>query len=130
MTHHTDDVAEGLTADDRARLAAITADADDATLARRVLGYYRDLDRAERTPRGLLYLHLGLLAGRLTRRAPIGVGVPVDAAPTENDLALFEHRLAVLAEFPQAAAATIADLERRLAELRAVITDLRKDEPA
>jgi hypothetical protein len=125
-----DDVAEGLTADDRARLAAITTDADDATLAQRVLAYYRDLDRAERTPRGLLYLHLGLLAGRLARRAAVGVGVPVSAAPAEDDLACFEHRLAVLAEFPQAAAATIADLERRLAELRAVITDLRKDGPA
>jgi hypothetical protein len=125
-----DDAVEGLTADDRARLAAITTDADDATLARRVLTYYRDLDRAERTPRGLLYLHLGLLAGRLARRAPLGVGAPDDAAPIGDDLPFFEDRLAVLVAFPQAAAATFADLERRLAELRAVITDLRKDEPA
>jgi hypothetical protein len=36
---------------------------DQVTVAALIRTYYRDLDRAERTPRGLLYLHLGMLSG-------------------------------------------------------------------
>ena len=30
--------------------------------------YYRDADRADRTPRPLLYAHIGILCGILSRR--------------------------------------------------------------
>lgn len=60
---------DALTADDRAQLAAMTHAEDPRALARLVLTYYTNLDRAERTPRGLLYMHLGLLAARLDRLA-------------------------------------------------------------
>ena len=67
----TDDTGEALTADDRAQLAAITHADDPRAIARLVHAYYRDADRADRTPRGVLYLHLGLLAGRLDRLASL-----------------------------------------------------------
>jgi hypothetical protein len=50
--------------DDDARLVRAIAEAEDqVTAARRIRDYYRDLDRADRTPRGILYLHLGMLSG-------------------------------------------------------------------
>jgi len=36
-------------------------------LADLVNAYYRDADRAARTPHGILQLHIGMLAGRLLR---------------------------------------------------------------
>jgi hypothetical protein len=59
--------ATTLTAGDRTDLAAIFAEPDPAAAARLVRAYYADYQRAERTPRGLLYLHLGFIAGLLER---------------------------------------------------------------
>jgi hypothetical protein len=61
-----------LTFDDRADLAAIARSEDPAEIAALIHAYYHDLDRAERTPRGLLYIHLGLLTGHLDRLARRG----------------------------------------------------------
>jgi len=60
--------APSLTDDDRARLLAIwdAGNEPDRTTAL-LRAYYGDLDRAERTPRALLYLHLGLLGGMIAR---------------------------------------------------------------
>jgi hypothetical protein len=52
--------------DDDARLTrAISEAPDQVTAAARIRDYYRDLDRADRTPRKILYLHLGMLSGIL-----------------------------------------------------------------
>ena len=48
---------------DRALAEAIFDAEDQVTLAALIRQYYRDLDRAERTPRGLLYVHIGMLCG-------------------------------------------------------------------
>lgn len=51
---------------DEARLRAIdaaVADQDRAAIVAQVKDYYRDFDRANRTPRALLYLHIGYLIG-------------------------------------------------------------------
>jgi hypothetical protein len=58
-----------LTDDDQARLAAIAQTRDPVTLSTLMHRYYGDKDRAERTPRDLLYLHLGLLCGVIERLA-------------------------------------------------------------
>jgi hypothetical protein len=50
---------------DAERLGAILEAEDGVTMAARIGDYYRDLDRADRTPRGLMYLHLGMLLGAL-----------------------------------------------------------------
>jgi hypothetical protein len=55
--------ADTLRPEDRAALDAINQARDGATIARLILTYYRDHDRSERTPRPLLYLHLGMLSG-------------------------------------------------------------------
>ncbi len=49
--------------DDALPLRAIGEAKDQVTAAERIGDYYRDLDRANRTPRGILYLHLGILSG-------------------------------------------------------------------
>jgi len=49
--------------------AALVREDDPVTLAALMHAYYRDLDRAERTPRSTLYLHLGLVCGTLDRVA-------------------------------------------------------------
>jgi hypothetical protein len=60
-----------LTEADRDRIDAISAAADrradPVVIARLVTEYYHDYDRAERTPRHLLYLHLGILSGVISR---------------------------------------------------------------
>jgi hypothetical protein len=59
-----------LTPSDVATLKAIDAAViagDDLTVARLIRDYYRDLDRAERTPRDRIYLHLGFLTGIVQR---------------------------------------------------------------
>ena len=54
------------TAADTAMADAVMAAADE-DVAAHVLAYYHDEDRAERTPRGTMYLHIGLLCGLLLR---------------------------------------------------------------
>jgi hypothetical protein len=52
--------------DDDARLVRAIAEAEDqVTIAAHIRDYYRDLDRADRTPRSILYFHLGMLSGIL-----------------------------------------------------------------
>lgn len=51
-----------MTDDDRALINRIM-ETEGLVMADLIQQYWRDLDRAERTPRMLLYLHLGLLAG-------------------------------------------------------------------
>lgn len=62
-----DATSASLTPDDRARLDAIDAALDAATLVHLIHLYYGDLDRANRTPRALLYLHVGLMGGAVDR---------------------------------------------------------------
>lgn len=57
----------GYTDDDRRKVRQIADTSDGVDLARLIHAYYGDLDRADRTPRGVLYFHLGLLAGLLDR---------------------------------------------------------------
>lgn len=60
--------SSALTAEDRAALQAIrrAAEAGDGSdLVDRLHDYYGDVARADHTPRGILYLHIGLLLGML-----------------------------------------------------------------
>jgi len=53
-----------LTDDDALLLRAISEADDQVTRATRIRDYYQlDRDRADRTPRSILYLHLGMLSG-------------------------------------------------------------------
>jgi hypothetical protein len=54
-----------MTDDDLERLRAIIGASDGKTLVQLIQDYYRDLDRAQRTSRATLYLHLGMLSGAL-----------------------------------------------------------------
>ncbi len=56
-----------LTDADHVRLRAIATEGDDWDTARRIMEYYHDADRADRTPRGTMYFHLGLLCGIIDR---------------------------------------------------------------
>lgn len=56
-----------MTDDDRALLAGIVGTPDDVERVRRINDYWRDADRADRTPRELAYYHLGLLGGTVER---------------------------------------------------------------
>ena len=58
---------DGLTADDRVQLAAIMDATAPEELATRVYDYYNDGPRCTRTPRALLYFHMGLLSGAVLR---------------------------------------------------------------
>ncbi len=63
-------VDDGLTPEDVQALAAIhraAVENDPRALPRLLMLYYRDPARADRTPRRLLYFHLGLLIGALAR---------------------------------------------------------------
>jgi len=60
-------VSEVLTADDRKRLTEIFETNDPEQLAARLFEYYHDADRAERTSRSQMYLHLGMLVGAVMR---------------------------------------------------------------
>ena len=53
--------------DDHLRLRDIEQEHDPILLAGLIRAYHRDADRANRTPRSFLYLHLGMLAGALER---------------------------------------------------------------
>jgi len=61
------DTALMLTEDDRTRLRELAEALHDARFASLLTAYYRDADRADRTPRSLLYLHLGQCTGVITR---------------------------------------------------------------
>ena len=62
------EILDDRTADDHAAAQAIMAAVDDADeLVQRIYAYYQDANRAERTPRHTLYLHMGLLAGAYMR---------------------------------------------------------------
>jgi len=54
--------------DDDFALARVLMETDDPDeLFHRVFAYYQDKDRADRTPRETLYLHIGLLCGMFFR---------------------------------------------------------------
>lgn len=57
------------TDDDRERLVKIgeAAGGDADHLVRLVFAYYHDQDRADRTERSTMYLHLGILSGAISR---------------------------------------------------------------
>jgi hypothetical protein len=59
-----------LSDDDALLLRAIAEAGDQVTAAARIRDYYRDRDRADRTPRSILYLHLGMLSGILDTWLP------------------------------------------------------------
>ena len=42
---------------------------DSVAACAMIHAYYRDGDRADRTPRGIMYLHLGILAGTIMKLA-------------------------------------------------------------
>lgn len=59
-----------LTPDDWQQLRALmnlTDAFDDREFMLQLRAYYGDMDRAERTPRSYLYLHLGMLSGIIER---------------------------------------------------------------
>lgn len=47
--------------------AAAEGGADPVFIARLMWEYYHDADRADRTPRQIMYLHLGILCGLINR---------------------------------------------------------------
>lgn len=56
-----------LTADDKKRLLEIHETTDPEQLAMRLFEYYDDANRADRTSRSQMYLHMGMLAGAVLR---------------------------------------------------------------
>lgn len=70
LDHAHADARDVLRPDDEQRLRAIEAAAGTPASVDLLHAYYADLDRANRTPRSLLYLHLGLLVGLLRQRKP------------------------------------------------------------
>ena len=52
-----------VTADDQKLLKEIMDTREPERLAARLFDYYHDADRAERTSRKLMYLHMGMLTG-------------------------------------------------------------------
>lgn len=61
------DRCEALRPEDRDQLRAIEAAPDMTQSSKLIMAYYRDVDRANRTPRAFLYLHLGWLAGMVDK---------------------------------------------------------------
>jgi hypothetical protein len=53
--------------DDRKLLSEMVDDHTERGFAERLWAYYHDADRADRTPRSVMYLHLGMLAGIVMR---------------------------------------------------------------
>jgi hypothetical protein len=70
--------AASLTDDDRQRLVAIMEATTPEALVQLVFAYYHDADRADRTSRPQMYLHMGMLAGAVMRaldtRQPVSRG--------------------------------------------------------
>jgi hypothetical protein len=62
-----DDEFNQLTDDDRSALRGIADEQDPHGFVDKVHSYYANTDRANRTPRALLYLHLGMSAGHILR---------------------------------------------------------------
>lgn len=63
-----------MTAEDRAALLAIVdAPLDVRALTAAIRAYWRDPARADRTPRSILFLHMGMLHG-LIERLLLGAG--------------------------------------------------------
>jgi len=56
-----------LTEDDKKRLTAIFETTDPEELASLLFDYYHDRDRADRTSRSQMYLHMGMLTGAVMR---------------------------------------------------------------
>jgi len=56
-----------LTTDDKKRLTEIFEAPDPEQMAARIFDYYHDADRADRTSRSQMYLHMGMLAGAVMR---------------------------------------------------------------
>jgi len=56
-----------LTAHDKKLLTIIMDTPDPEQLAARIFEYYHDNDRADRTSRSQMYLHLGMLTGAIMR---------------------------------------------------------------
>jgi hypothetical protein len=56
-----------LTADDKKRLLEIHETTDPEQLAMRLFEYYHDANRADRTSRSQMYLHMGMLTGTVLR---------------------------------------------------------------
>jgi hypothetical protein len=56
-----------LTADDKKRLLEIHETTDPEQLAGRLFDYYHDANRADRTSRSQMYLHMGMLTGAVMR---------------------------------------------------------------
>jgi hypothetical protein len=52
-----------MTIDDREQLKQIAESADDDVRLSRIVAYWSNADRSERTPREYLYLHLGIVSG-------------------------------------------------------------------
>ena len=77
---------DALTDDDREHLVAIRDATDDRTRARLIRDYWHDGDRADRTPPGFAYLHLGILSGTIDRLVE-------PPAPTTAMLALLRRYL-------------------------------------
>jgi len=65
--------------DDQEWLKAISESAGDKETADRIHRFYRDADRADRTPREVMYFHLGLLAGIIAK-----LNVCADYRPDHN----------------------------------------------
>lgn len=61
-----------LTADDRRLLNDIMGEEQPEGFAEKVYAYYRDANRADRTSRAQMYLHLGMACGLLMRQAEKG----------------------------------------------------------
>lgn len=59
--------ADQLTADDKTLLQEIMETTDPEQLAKRLFDYYHDMQRAERTSRSQMYLHMGMLTGAVMR---------------------------------------------------------------
>ena len=58
-------MSNGLTDDDREQLRAIMDARNPAIVVTKIYDYYHDRDRADRTPRQQLYLHLGMVCGHV-----------------------------------------------------------------
>jgi hypothetical protein len=68
--------------DDNAWLEAIMAARDEPVRCVQLIReYYADGDRSDRTPRALLYLHLGMLCGVIYQLAGVTDMPPVGGSP-------------------------------------------------
>lgn len=61
-----------LRAADKKLLRALMDERNPEAFAAQLFAYYRDRDRADRTSREQMYLHLGMCAGQIVRAAARG----------------------------------------------------------